>query len=70
MDDDKPSIILGEVASDVYKGIKNMFELRHIHCHELAISEKLDIEESRNLQGAVVLFVFVTEHLLLTLIEK
>ena len=70
MDDDKPSITMGKVASDIYKKIKNMFELRHIHCHELAISEKLDIEEIRKMQGAVVLFVFVTDNLLLTLLEK
>lgn len=49
------------ISPSVYKGVKRLFELRHIFAHELATKEKLDIKKCETIIGAGVSFLMATE---------
>lgn len=54
-------IALGKKASDLFEEIKEVFRLRHIHCHEIAIKEKLGSRKLSELRLSVYVFIRVTE---------
>lgn len=58
---DREKISLGKRIPGLYEEIKDVFRLRHIHCHEIAIKEKLSVRKVGNLRLSVFVFAYVTE---------
>lgn len=52
---------LGKRASNLFEEIKEVFRLRHIHCHEIAIKEKPGIRKVSYLRLSAYVFAYVTE---------
>lgn len=53
-----------KVIPGVYQGLNDMFSLRHIYCHEMALKSKITFETTANILWACTIFVFSTETLL------
>lgn len=58
------------LAPHIYREVKEMFRLRHIFAHELAITEKLRVKSLRMMLGAATTFVWETENLMDALLSR
>jgi uncharacterized protein YecT (DUF1311 family) len=59
---------IDELSSEIYRDVTRTFELRHIYCHELALSEEVDTEIIYRCFDNTKLFLNATDTLVWNLI--
>ena len=62
-------ITLGNNAHFLYNDVERLFTLRHIYCHELAPLERVAVKEIIKCFNAVLNFFYVTEFLVMDLLN-
>ncbi|HVG33150.1 MAG TPA: hypothetical protein VM911_08720 [Pyrinomonadaceae bacterium] len=61
---------LDRLKVSAYGDIKEIFRLRHIFCHELAITERIKIRSLESALGGVALFTYATEAMMRELLDR